>query len=220
MNYDPLYLNKIPNTVTVSTKLNFKNGRTAHVAQTLLHESDILHAREHNQMNSKKAKQMKEKLEKAKNLTAMLNFKAFGCKIGEDSLKARLKMAKKKYESAERIIQKRNDILNKRKAQYIELVQKIKNENIPVEKLTLQQLKVLCMHKKRDADTVSISKLKRPGLLALLLEWQSRPDIDVSTMIPQGTSQSDIGCDLVVNENGDIINTMIVNDDNMDLMEL
>ena len=76
------------------------------------------------------------------------------------------------------------------------------------------------MHKKRDGDTVSIYKLKRPGLLSLWLEWQSRPDIDVSTMIPQGTSQSDIGCDLVINENGDIVNTMIVDDDNMDVMEL
>ena len=124
MNYDPFYLNKIPNTVTVSTKLNFKTDRAVHVARTLLHESDILHAREHNQTNSEKGKQMKEKLKKAKKLTAMLNFKAFGCKIGEDSLKARLKMAQKKHEAAERIIQKRNDILHKRKAQYVELVQK------------------------------------------------------------------------------------------------
>ena len=46
MNYDPYFMNRVPNTVTVSTKLNFKSGRAAHVAQTLLHESDILEARE------------------------------------------------------------------------------------------------------------------------------------------------------------------------------
>jgi len=129
-------------------------------------------------------------------------------------------MAQKKHKEEERVIQKKNDLLIKRKMQYIELQQKIKNENIPVEKLTLQQLKVLCMHKKRDVDTISISKLKRPGLLALWLEWQSRPDIDVSTMIPQGTSQNNISCDPVVNENGNDINTMIIDDDNMDVTEL
>ena len=32
MNYDPYFLNRVPNTVTVSTKLNFKSGRAAHVA--------------------------------------------------------------------------------------------------------------------------------------------------------------------------------------------
>ncbi len=121
-------------------------------------------------MDSEKGKQMKEKLEKAKKFTAMLNFKIFGCKIGQDSLQARLKMAQKKHKEEERIIQKKNDILTKRKTQYIDLQQKIKNEIIPVEKLTLQQLKVLCMHKKRYVDTISISKLERPGLLALWSE--------------------------------------------------
>ncbi len=67
---------------------------------------------------------------------------------------------------------------------------------------------------------ISISKLKCPGLLALWLEWQSRPDIDVSTMEPHGTSQNDISCDPVVNEIDNNINTMIIDDDNMDVTEL
>ena len=96
MNYDPFYLNQIPNTVTVSTKLNFKTGRAAHVARTLLHESDLLQAREENKRKAKQGKEIREKLEKAKKLTAMLNFKTFGCKIGEDSLRVRLKMKQKK----------------------------------------------------------------------------------------------------------------------------
>lgn len=42
MNYDPTYIKRVPNTVTISSKLNFTTGRAAHVARTLLHESDIL----------------------------------------------------------------------------------------------------------------------------------------------------------------------------------
>ena len=96
MNYNPFYMQRVPHTVTVASKLNFKTGRAAHVARTLLHESDILEAREQNKTNVEKGKEAKIKLERAKKLTAMLNFRSFGCKIGEDSLKARLKMAEKK----------------------------------------------------------------------------------------------------------------------------
>ena len=217
MNYDPFFLKQIPNTVTVATKLNFKTGRASHVARTLLHESDILHAREENKKNVETGKKWKEKLEASKKLSAMLNFKAFGCKIGEDSLKARLAMAEKKESEEARIIQKKNDLLLKRRNQYNNLQKKIVKDNIPVEKLSLQQLKVLCMHKKRDDDKVSISKLKRPGLLALWLAWQSRPDIDISTTVPQGLSQHNVDNNPVVIDHGD--DTMIV-DDNVDAMEI
>ncbi len=144
MNYDPYFLNKILNAVMVSTKLIFRTGRAAHVVRTLLHKTDILHARERNQKNAEKGKQMKEKLEKAKKLTAMCNFKTFGYKMGEDSLKARLKMAEKKHKEEERIIQRMTNWPNGK----LNTLSCKKNENIPVEKLTLQQLKVLCMHKK------------------------------------------------------------------------
>ena len=75
MNYDPLFMKRVPSTVTVSTKLNFKSGRAAHVARTLLHESDILEAREENAKSARQGKAIKMKLENAKKLTAMLNFK-------------------------------------------------------------------------------------------------------------------------------------------------
>ena len=83
-------MNRVPNTVTVLTKLNFKTGRAAHVAWTLLHESDILEAREENAKSTKKGKEVKALLDNHRELTAMLNFRAFGCRIGEDSLQARL----------------------------------------------------------------------------------------------------------------------------------
>ena len=56
----------------------------------------------------------------------MLNFKSFGCKIGEDSLQARLKMAAKKSHEAAKIMEKRNNLKRKRKLQYDELKKKLK----------------------------------------------------------------------------------------------
>ena len=222
MNYNPIYLKQVPNTVTVSTKLNYKTGRAAHVARTLIHESDIIQAREENRMNAETGKRWKEKLEKSKKLSAMLNFKAFGCKIGEDSLKVRLAMAGKKGHEEARIIQKKNDLLQRRREQYIQLQQKVLNDNIPADKLSLQQLKVLCMHKKRDDDKVAISKLKRPGLLALWLTWQSRPDIEfgstgtevpVPVPVPQGVSQTNVDHNPVTNDHGDVTMNVEVNVD-------
>lgn len=91
--------------------------------------------------------------------------------------------------------------------------------------LSMKQLKVLCMHKKQETDPVSISKLKRPGLLALWLQWQSRPDVEVNgsaTMIvapPQGRSQNIIDTDPAVEENhGD--DTMIIDDNIMVVSDL
>ena len=189
MNYDPHFIRQIPNSVTISDKLNFKTGRSAQVARALIHESDILEAREENQKSANRGKELKDKLDKAKKLTAMLNFKTFGCKIGEDSLKARLKMAERKSHEEALIMMKRNNAKLKRKAQFDELKNKMINENIPDDKLSATQLKTLLMHKKRDDDKVSISKLKRPGLLALWLEWQSRPEEVIDTIpVPQDES--------------------------------
>ena len=101
---------------------------------------------------------------------------------------------------------------------------KIKNNNIPIEKLSIQQLKVLCMHKKQETNPVSISKLKRPGLLALWLRWQSRPDVEVSgsaTIVapPKDLTQNIIETDPTVEDNhGD--NTMIVDDNIMEVCDL
>ena len=193
MNYDPYFMNRVPNTVTVSTKLNFKSGRAAHVAQTLLHKSDLIEAREENAKNAKKGKEVKAMLDNHRKLTAMLNFRAFGCKIGEDSLKARLKMAEKKSQEEARIVQKKNDKIMKRKLQYDQLKQKIIDENVPVDKLSMQQLKILLMQKKRDDDKISISKMKRSELIPLWIAWQSRPDIEIE----------DVG--VIVNNNTEVL---------------
>ena len=149
MNYDPHFIRQIPNSVTISDKLNFRTGWLAQVARALIHESDILEAREENQKSANRGKELKAKLDKAKKLTAMLNFKTFGCKIGEDSLKARLKMAERKsHEEALIMMKQNNDAKLKRKTQFDKLKNKMINENIPDDKLSATQLKTLLMHKK------------------------------------------------------------------------
>ena len=215
MNYDPQFIKPIPSTVvSLKDKLNFKTGRSAHVARALLHESDILEAREQNQKSAIKGKEAKEKLDKAKKLTAMLNFRSFGCKIGEDSLQARLKMAKNKSMEEAKIVQKKNDKIMKRKLQFDELQTKIRSENLPLEKLSLAQLKILCMYKKKDSDRISISKLKRSELLALWLEWRHRHDVvDVNGIAvnPPLANNCDDGTGTGTGKT-----IMIVDDDNVD----
>ena len=99
MNYDQNFIIQVPNTVVaLNVKLNLKVGKSAHIDRALIHESDILESREKNQTSAQKGKEAKEKLEKAKKLSANLNFENCGCKIEEDSLKAQLKMAQKKSE--------------------------------------------------------------------------------------------------------------------------
>ncbi len=46
--------------------------------------------------------------------------------------------------------------------------------NIPLDKLSLSQLRTLCSYKKRKSDKVSISKLKQHELLPLWLSWKDR----------------------------------------------
>ena len=45
---------------------------------------------------AEKGKLARKKLDDAKKLTAVLNFNTIGCQIGEDSLKLRMDMARKK----------------------------------------------------------------------------------------------------------------------------
>ena len=67
MNYDPKFITQIPITiVTLKDKLNFKRGRSAHVARALIYESDILKVRKMNHMSTNKGKEAKAKIEKAK----------------------------------------------------------------------------------------------------------------------------------------------------------
>ena len=110
MNYDPRYLSKVlPNSVMTmdNIELNFSVGRSADIARRLLHDSDLREAREANQKLANKGKQARNKLDAAKKLTAMLNFNNIGCRVGEDSLKLRLEMARKKKEVDDALQHKR-----------------------------------------------------------------------------------------------------------------
>ena len=178
-NYDPRYLTKvISDSVTISTKLNFSAGRAAEVARRLIHDNDIREAREANKKLAEKGKLAKKKLEEAKKLTAMLNFNTIGCKVGEDSLKIRMELAKKKKESDEKVQMKKDKIVNERKRKYDQIQSEIRDKNLPLAQLSIVQLKQLCLHKKRKDDKVSISKLKRDELLQLWMLWKDRCDED------------------------------------------
>ena len=63
MNYDSSFLQRkvIPNTVTISSKLNFSSGRSAAVIETLLHDADLKKAREENKKKQKREKTYKQR---------------------------------------------------------------------------------------------------------------------------------------------------------------
>ena len=88
--------NKASSVTTLASKMNFKTGRSAFVVRTLLHETDLNEAREENQKLALNGREDKKKLDAAKKLTAMLNFRNICCKIGEDTLNIRLRMLKNK----------------------------------------------------------------------------------------------------------------------------
>ena len=98
INYSTKYLESkmVPNTVTIASKLNYSTGRSAAVIETLLHDADLRKIREINKRKADKGKAAQEKLDAAKKLTAMLNFNTIGCRVGDDSLKVRMKIAQKK----------------------------------------------------------------------------------------------------------------------------
>jgi len=177
MNYEAKYLNKkVPETVTIASKLNFSTRRSAAVIQSLLHDADLQKVREVNKINAEKGKDAKLKLESAKKLTAMLNFNTIGCQVGEDSLKVQMKIAEKKRDEEKQVQQNKDKKNNERKRKFEELKKQIDDKNLPLDKLSLSQLKTLCSHKKRKSDKISISKLKRNELLPLWLSWKDREE--------------------------------------------
>ena len=95
-NYDPKYLrNESLPVTTLASKMNFKTERSVFVVWTLLHETDLNDTREENQKLALNGRETKNKLDGFKKLTATLNFRNIGCKIGEDTLNVRLEMLKK-----------------------------------------------------------------------------------------------------------------------------
>ena len=187
INYNTKYLHRkvVPNTVTISSKLNYSTGRSAAVIESLLHDVDLQKVREVNKLKAQKGKATKEKLENAKKLTAMLNFNTIGCRVGDDSLKVRLKIVQKKKEEENQVQRKKDKIMMERKRKFDELQAQIESKNLPIEKLSMSQLKTLCSFKKRKGD-ISISKLKRDELLPLWLSWKDRPEVveEAAVVVP------------------------------------
>jgi len=163
--------------------MNFKTGRSAFVVHTLLHETDLNEAREQNQKLAVNGREARKKLDGAKRLTAMLNFRNIGCKIGEDTLNVRLKMLKNKKDNEDKVKQKKDNALLERKRKYHKIQSEIKEKNIPLHSLSISQLKILCTYKKKPEDKVSISKMKRNELLSLWTQWMHRNDDGIESSI-------------------------------------
>ncbi len=158
--------------------MNFKTGRSVFIVCTLLHETDLNEAREANQKMAQNGRETRKKLDSAKKLTAMLNFNNIGCQIGEDTLNVRLKMLQKKRDNESKMQQKKDDLYIEQKQKYAKIQTTINEKNIPVDSLTISQLKTLCAFKKRPKDKCSIYKLKRDELLSLSKQWMFRIDVD------------------------------------------
>ena len=115
--------------------LNVSVGRSTDIAQRLQDNSDI---REANQKLASKGKQARNKLDNARKLTAMLNFNNISCNVGEDSLKLRFEMTRKKKEIDDAIQQKKDKMTNKQKHKYDEIQNKLKND-LPEHELSITQ---------------------------------------------------------------------------------
>lgn len=70
-----------------------------------------------------------------------------------------------------------------------------------VEKLSIQQLKILCMQKKRDDDKICVSKMKRSELMGTWIAWKDRPDDTTDNMMVEV-----VGAEVLQQENSQQIN--------------
>ena len=76
-------------------------------------------------------------------------------------------MAQKRKEEEMQVQNRKNRKANERKLKYEEITKQIIHNNLPLEKLSTAQLKILCAHKKQSSDKVCISKLKCCELMPL-----------------------------------------------------
>ena len=150
------YLKKVPDTVTIGSKLNFSTQRSAAVIESLLHDADLQKVREVNKTKAGK---------------------------GKDALKVWMKIAENKRDEEKQVQQKKDEKNNERKRKFDELQNMIQKKYMPLEKLSLSQLKTLCSFKKRNTDKISISKLKQNELLPLWLSWKDRQNVWTMNML-------------------------------------
>ncbi len=125
--------------------LNFSSGRLALVAKALLHEADLLQAREANKEMVRQGKEAQAKLDNTKKLTAMLNFNHIHCEVGKETLELRLKMAEKKRAEEIDVINRKNKKVSDWKGKIDEWKAKMNSSDLPLEKLLAAQLKILRM---------------------------------------------------------------------------
>ena len=123
-------------------------------------------------------------------------------------------MAEKRKEEEMQVQNRKKDKVNERKRKFDEVNKKLLLDNLPLDKLSTAQLKILCAHKKILSDKVSISKLKRSELTSLWLSWRNRPERQeeqsfIAVTSPVEETTDDITA--VVNDTGPIIDVLNIN---------
>ena len=150
--------------------LNYSSGNSAMVLETYVHESDLREARERNRIKKSKGEEMQKSFSDIKSVTAMYHFNELGCMVGMDALKKKRQILTIHEEKLLQQRQKEEADFNDKKKKFDEVMAL----NLPDDKLTGTQLKILCNVMKRKTDK-PISSLKKQELLTLWKEWKSRP---------------------------------------------
>ena len=108
-----------------------------------------------------------------------------------------------------KVKQNKDKKTNERKQKFEEVKKQIDDGNLPLDKLSMSQLKTLCSHKKQKSDKVSISKLKQNELLPLWLSWKDREEEvqNDEVMVPEVCNESDdsnMNHDSVINHHNEL----------------
>ena len=152
-------------------QLNYSSGNSGMALDCLVHSNDIMESRERNKLNKEQGEQMKSNFEKAKSVTAMYHFNSYGCKIGKDALQIKKELHENEKRKQLEARRKEEREYFQKKEKYEEIIKR----DIPDDKLSAAQLKVLLNWKKRKNDD-PISKLKKDAMLTLWQEWKARWD--------------------------------------------
>ena len=149
--------------------LNYANGNSAMVLESIVAEQDLREARERNRLKKLEGEQLKSKFHEIKSVTAMLHFNELGCKIGMDALQKKREIVKIAEAKNEELRKREEAIYNEKKRRYDDVMSK----NIEDDKLTITQLKSLLAFKKRKTDS-PFHSFNKKKLLHLWKEWKHR----------------------------------------------
>ena len=144
--------------------------------ETLIAHEDIQEARERNRRKKEKGEEMKKVYTEAKSLTAMYHFNEHGCKVRMDALQKKRHLQSIQDDKVREALKKDVEAWERKKDKF----EKVMEKNVPEDKLTGEQLKVLLTFKRQPQDKPFHSLWKKE-LVKLWKEWKHRPNIEKPT---------------------------------------